>query len=181
MKNIIKLLFTSIAFISINVCFSQNNLPSCVGAYDATTWTDCFGSRKLPSGDSYSGQYKNGKAYGFGTYTFADGHRYEGNYKMGIRDGAGKEYSRDGKLTINGVWENGTLINTAPSDVQTDNSKENSPTVVTENTNTTETKESTPKTETVVTENNKEGKETTSKKPQGEDVGGDCFNDTKNC
>ena len=163
MKNIIKLIFTSIAFISINSAFAQNKLPNCVGAYDANTWTDCVGSRTLPSGDSYKGEYKSGKAYGFGTYTFADGHRYEGNYRMGIRDGAGKEYSRDGKLTINGVWENGTLINTAPSDVQTDNSKENSPTVVTENANNIETKESTPKTETVVTENNKEGKETTSK------------------
>jgi len=85
-----------------------------VGEYNPTTWTDCFGSRTTNSGDSYVGEYKNGKANGFGTYTFADGHKYVGNYDMGKRNGAGKEYGSDGKLLINGEWTNGQLTNTLP-------------------------------------------------------------------
>ena len=130
MKNIIIRLVILYIVVGLSKFFSaqHSTSPNCVGAYDATTWTDCFGTRKLPSGDSYSGEYKNGEANGFGTYTFADGHRYEGNFKMGISDGLGKEYASDGKVTIDSLMIDGVDATTAPSDIQTDNSKENSST-----------------------------------------------------
>ena len=36
------------------------------------------GKAKLPNGDTYEGQYQNGKRFGTGTYRFANGARYIG-------------------------------------------------------------------------------------------------------
>jgi hypothetical protein len=92
--------------------FSQTStLPRCQGEYSAQTWTDCYGSRKILNGDSYSGEYKYGKAHGSGTYLNADGTKYIGQYQMGKRSGKGTEYTVSGLVNKEGEWDNGEFIN----------------------------------------------------------------------
>ena len=114
MSKLIKYVVLVISLTANTYSFAQSSLPNCEGEYNATTWTDCFGSRTTDGGNSYVGEYKNGKANGFGTFTFADGRKYVGSYDMGKRNGVGKEYGSDGKLLINGEWTNGQLTNTFP-------------------------------------------------------------------
>jgi|TARA_B110000196_G_C20492686_1_gene363102 hypothetical protein len=58
------------------------SLPPCPGSptdnWDThSNWTDCLGTFTVPDGklkgDKYVGEFKDGKAHGQGTYTFADG------------------------------------------------------------------------------------------------------------
>lgn len=88
----------------------DGSLPQCVGEYNKSTWTNCWGERKINDGSSYKGGYVDGKAHGYGIYTFPDGSTYRGNYENGKRNGSGSEYSVDGKIINSGNWIDGRLV-----------------------------------------------------------------------
>jgi hypothetical protein len=81
----------------------------CVGEYNSTTWTSCYGERTLPNGEKYRGGYLEGKANGKGEFLNVDGTRYLGFYEKGKRHGAGKEYDANGKVIKVGEWSNGVF------------------------------------------------------------------------
>jgi hypothetical protein len=54
---------------------------------------------------SYSGQYQNGAANGYGVVILANGDRYEGNFQNGVPNGHGFYFSRDGRYE--GEFRNG--------------------------------------------------------------------------
>jgi hypothetical protein len=47
------------------------------------------GTMKWPNGDTYVGEFKDGKPHGQGTYTWPNGNTYVGNFKDGLMDGRG--------------------------------------------------------------------------------------------
>ena len=57
----------------------------------------------------YSGDWQGDKKEGSGTYIFADGRKYVGEWKNDQMHGPGKMYSPEGKLLVEGSWENGQL------------------------------------------------------------------------
>ena len=70
------------------------SLPPCVGSYDKTTWTDCFGTETFADGRNYVGEYKEGKFHGQGTYTYGPkskwaGDKYVGEWKDNKHHGQG--------------------------------------------------------------------------------------------
>jgi len=44
-------------------------------------WIDCFGTFTLFGGNKYIGDFRNGKFYGQGTYTYADGRVAKGTWE----------------------------------------------------------------------------------------------------
>lgn len=52
----------------------------------------------------YSGEYKNDKKHGYGTYTWTDGRKYIGEWVNSKRHGRGKIVSQDGSER-EGMWE----------------------------------------------------------------------------
>ena len=59
------------------------SLPKCPGSYNQSTWTDCVGDYTWSNGDKYVGEWRDGKYYGQGAFTFADGRVLEGTFKDG--------------------------------------------------------------------------------------------------
>ena len=92
-----------------SISYAQSRANMCVGDYNATTWTDCFGSRSMQNGDHYIGNYKNGKANGMGAFTNADGTKYIGEYSQGKRNGNGIEYESNGVISKKGNWIDGVF------------------------------------------------------------------------
>lgn len=86
-------------------------LPKCIGEYNVSTWSNCYGERTAPSGGTYRGGYLEGKANGKGEFVNPDGTRYLGDYAKGQRNGSGKEYAANGTITKDGQWSNGVLSN----------------------------------------------------------------------
>jgi hypothetical protein len=67
------------------------SLPSC--PEDPSKYYDnCFGTFSA-SGDKYVGEWKDDKAHGQGTYTFADGDKYVGEFRDDKRNGRGTYYA----------------------------------------------------------------------------------------
>jgi hypothetical protein len=68
----------------------------------------------LPAGLMYIGEFNDGKYHGVGTYIHkGDESTYGkrvGHFKNGRFDGLGVEYSSDGTILSEGVWENDILI-----------------------------------------------------------------------
>ena len=58
-----------------------DRLPSCSGAYETATWTNCFGEYTYSSGAKYVGEFKDDKFNGQGTLTLTDGTKYSGEFK----------------------------------------------------------------------------------------------------
>ena len=55
----------------------------CQGSYNAAAWTNCtgtltYGLKSQAAGDNYTGEFKNEKMHGTGTYIHADGPIYIG-------------------------------------------------------------------------------------------------------
>lgn len=48
------------------------------------------GNDQFSNGDSYTGEYKNGKPDGFGVYTWKNGSHYSGHFIAGLKQGKGK-------------------------------------------------------------------------------------------
>ena len=81
--------------------------PPCPGSYNAATWTSCFGTRTFQGGDTYVGEWMNGKMNGQGTYTFMMGWKFVGQFKDDQRHGQGIEYRYDGSVRLSGTWNQG--------------------------------------------------------------------------
>ena len=58
------------------------------------------------NGDSYVGNYKDGKRNDNGTFTWASGNKYVGEWKDGKLHGQGAMYNSYGTLTKKGKWIN---------------------------------------------------------------------------
>lgn len=93
---ILVILIASMCFVNGAHSQSKSKLPSCVGSYNAKTWTNCYGTRTYSNGDTYVGEWKDGKFSGIGTYNFLDGAKYVGDWKNDKRNGQGT-----------GTWTNG--------------------------------------------------------------------------
>ena len=57
------------------------------------------------NGNSYEGEWKDGKMHGKGTYKSADGYSYEGEYKYGWRNGKGISKYPDGSVEYDGEYK----------------------------------------------------------------------------
>jgi hypothetical protein len=92
---------------------SQSNLPACslVHHGDVPFWTNCIGSLTYYDGDSYVGEYKDGKYHGQGTFTWLEGPPhfgewiYVGEWKDDKRHGQGTMTYPDGSYV--GGWKEG--------------------------------------------------------------------------
>lgn len=62
-------------------------------------------------GIKYEGDYLNDQRHGFGIYIAKAG-KYEGQWRQDMRHGEGKLYEPNGKLKLQGVWENDKLVKT---------------------------------------------------------------------
>jgi len=101
MKNICRLLLA---------CILASSLLGCASAP-----TYGQGNYASSRGDTYTGNFSNGKFHGFGKYTFAEGSSYEGQWKDGSYSGQGiytdeKGNSKEGvysgnSLNSKGVWK----------------------------------------------------------------------------
>ena len=68
-----------------------------------------YSTYRFPSGDTYIGQFKNGKQQGQGTFVWASGEKYEGGWIDGVQSGFATFYWTDGK-SQKGVWADGALV-----------------------------------------------------------------------
>ena len=66
----------------------QTSLPACKGSV-ISSWTNCFDSSVYANGDTYVGEFINGKANGQGTHTEANGTVYVGQFKDNLHHGRG--------------------------------------------------------------------------------------------
>lgn len=73
---------------------AQGQLPQCSGA--PATWNGCTGTRRDRDGE-YTGEWRNGRRHGRGTYVYANGDRYEGDYTDDRQTGSGTYVTRDGE------------------------------------------------------------------------------------
>jgi len=62
------------------------------------------------NGDWYEGEFRDGFRQGYGIYYFSTGERHEGYWAKDIREGQGKFYTNDGKLFLEGRWENNKYV-----------------------------------------------------------------------
>jgi hypothetical protein len=90
-------------------------LPPCKGSYSKIAWTECVGTKKQYNGphfvgDSYEGEFKEGRPHGKGEMKYLDGHRFVGIFEMGVRDGPGAEYDKKDNLIVQGYWRAGVLV-----------------------------------------------------------------------
>ncbi len=96
---------------------TQKQLPLCKGSYSKVRWTDCRGVKREYNGphfigQSYEGDFKEGRPHGHGDMRYHDGTRFVGVFEMGVRDGAGTEYAKNGDLIREGYWRAGVLVKT---------------------------------------------------------------------
>ena len=130
-----KTLTTSIfAFFLLIVGVSQVwALPNCNGYMNVATWDNCVGTHTYDNGTKYVGEWKRGKATGYGqgdltyasgeryvgefrdykrhgqgAYTFANGDKYVGEYRDGNAHGQGTYTYANGSKDV-GAWENDKL------------------------------------------------------------------------
>ncbi|MCB1820616.1 MAG: PEGA domain-containing protein, partial [Candidatus Competibacteraceae bacterium] len=65
------------------------------------------GTYRYPDGSEYSGDFRNAKMHGRGTYVYAGrGEKYEGEWRNGVINGQGTYYYRSGNR-YDGQWRNG--------------------------------------------------------------------------
>ncbi len=91
------------------------SLPPCKGGYSKVAWSECRGIKKKYNGphfvgESYEGDFKEGRPHGQGEIKYLDGSRFVGLFEMGVREGPGKEFAKDGSLTLDGYWRAGVLV-----------------------------------------------------------------------
>jgi hypothetical protein len=68
------------------------------------------GSLKWPNGTFYEGAFDHGSMTGKGIKKYTDGTRYEGEFLDGNRHGAGIQYDKNGKILIQGKWQQDKFI-----------------------------------------------------------------------
>ena len=80
--------------------------PNCakyVGGFVNDQMTGSSSSLEYGDGSVYSGEFKDNKRHGYGTFTFKDGGRYEGPWINDLKDGDGK-YTWKDKTGLVGRW-----------------------------------------------------------------------------
>ena len=103
-------LFT-ILIVVLSTQFSFNLSAECIEG----NCIDGQGTYNYPNGDQYSGEHKDNKMHGQGTYYFGksrgkySGDRYVGGWKDDKRDRQGTYTFANGEI-VHGIWENGKLI-----------------------------------------------------------------------
>jgi hypothetical protein len=86
---------------------AQSNLPNCSGSY-SVSWSNCIGEITYkPGGQVYKGEIQKGSREGQGILTVPDGSKYIGGYKFDQRHGFGIEYSSNGQIQRQGMWDAG--------------------------------------------------------------------------
>ena len=61
-------------------------------------WHNCFGSYQYPSGETYSGEWKNNLFDGDGVFLYQNGDRYVGQFKKALPEGNGPYQFKTGDL-----------------------------------------------------------------------------------
>jgi hypothetical protein len=101
------------AILFLLVCLSlpaygQSTMPACDPNVASTSWTNCQGTETYASGEKYSGEFRDGKPNGQGTfYSLADnqfkGDRYVGEFRDGFYHGQGTYTHANGNEYVGGV------------------------------------------------------------------------------
>lgn len=68
------------------------------------------GILKYTNGDVYSGEWLDGMANGMGTMEFADGTKYYGQWKSSLAHGFGTLFDTDGTVLYKGKWIDGRMV-----------------------------------------------------------------------
>lgn len=72
------------------------------------TVKDGYGKQTWSNGDTYEGQWKNGKQHGWGVNRWEDGSCFVGNYVQDIKEGAGK-YDWEDDTRYMGNWKDNAM------------------------------------------------------------------------
>ena len=76
-------------------------------------WNNCFGTLYFETGrfkgDKYTGEFKDGKGHGQGTYTWVYEDKYVGEFKDGKAHGQGIFTDASGNV-YEGIFENGEFL-----------------------------------------------------------------------
>ena len=109
-----------------------NKIESCHGP-DRTRWSNCIGEWTAPNGNKYTGEFKDGKFNGLGTFIYFTGSKYVGEFKndrmegqgthtfaSGVKhvgefkddkfNGRGITYSANGSVEKSGIFKDFTLV-----------------------------------------------------------------------
>jgi hypothetical protein len=73
-------------------------------------WNFCKKEVNFDNGEKYSGQWKNGKFDGYGTYRYKDGTLFKGEWKLGKKNGFGSVKDKGSGLQIAQYWDMGVEI-----------------------------------------------------------------------
>jgi len=65
-----------------------------------------YGTEYFKNGQTYTGDFLNGKRHGSGTFNWPDGSYYTGGFRSGLLHGVGKYYGSSGKLWYDGEHKN---------------------------------------------------------------------------
>jgi len=68
------------------------------------------GTFAFADGEEYTGEFVDGDRHGIGTYRYKDGRVYEGQWELGQRCGYGILYSPSGAIIDSGIWQYGELL-----------------------------------------------------------------------
>ena len=116
--------------------FAQSNLPACKGSKESW-WSNCIGTASWSGGFEYSGEwkdnkfngqgsytypnggrtvgeFKDGKRHGQGTHTYPNGERYVGEFKDDKAHGQGTEYASNGSIINQGIYADNAFVRSAP-------------------------------------------------------------------
>ncbi len=75
-------------------------------------WGDCsngYGFYRFPNGETYEGQFKDGRYHGYGIYTWPNGMAYAGQWNMGMRSGEATCYYTGGTFG-QAIYDNDTFV-----------------------------------------------------------------------
>jgi uncharacterized protein len=83
-------------------------LPKCEGSPSQKAtymWDNCVGEERIVGrGIIYSGEFKNGRHHGFGSFTYPNGAKYTGEFESGFWHGKGTLTDANGNVK-KGVWK----------------------------------------------------------------------------
>ena len=102
-------LLTTLLLILFALPSFASDLPPCPSDSDSRDWSNCFGVEASVFG-KYTGEYRNGKPHGQGTYIYGvganKGDTYIGAHRNGVEHGNGTYTWADGAKHI-GKFKNG--------------------------------------------------------------------------
>jgi hypothetical protein len=81
----------------------------CMGD-DPAQWNFCKKEIKFDNGEKYSGQWKNGKFDGRGTYYYQDGTSFRGEWKSGKKNGVGGLKKKNSDFQTEQYWDMGVEV-----------------------------------------------------------------------